>query len=568
MTCVRLIASIGQFIVLYFLCLFAQAQSTNAPFSTDYYHLLDRLEISQQIAIPGFQSTFKPYSRTTINALLDSGITSTSQLSSTDHLNIAYLRADSREGDTSVTNSLIPTDYQTQSKSPRPFYRQPVDLFAKRWSGFDWHINPVIGLGVGQQADTTHTLKNYTFGLETRGSFNGWVGFYGFFTINQAIYPRHVQAYRQRYELVGRGLAPGEGVARMKTDDQALFYGWRGYLTTRLLKITDVQLGRDRLFIGSGYRSLVLSDTSDPYWFLKLTTHIGRFDYVNLYTVLRNTESPSEGSTTNPPKYMFMHHLGLNIGQHINVGVFEAVVFSRPHIDFTYINPVILYRYVESSLGSSDNAFIGVDFKGKWGGQWLVYSQVMLDEFVLKDLRAMNGSWANKFALQLGAKYINALGIANFDLQGEMNLARPFMYTHQSSQTNYVHDNQPLAHPLGSNFIEGIGIARYQHKRFQGVGTLGLMMFGTDPPGLNLGGNLLTDYLTRLRFYDNYIGQGRKTFVTYVNLRLSYQVWHNGFVDLQYLYRLQSSEYKPDSYEYQLASLSLRLNLPYRNMTF
>jgi hypothetical protein len=59
--------------------------------------------------------------------------------------------------------------------------------------------------------------------------------------------------------------------------------------------------------------------------------------------------------------------------------------------------------------------------------------------------------------LQLGAKYINALGIKNLDLQLEYNRVRPFTYSHRDSVANYTHYNQPMAHPLGANFSETIG---------------------------------------------------------------------------------------------------------------
>ena len=111
----------------------------------------------------------------------------------------------------------------------------------------------------------------------------------------------------------------------------------------------------------------------------------------------------------------------------------------------------------------------------------------MLDEFRLKPLLAGKGDWTNKFALQVGAKYIDAFTVPNLDLQTEFNLARPYTYSHEASptvtsgQTNYAHYSQPLAHPLGGNFMEGLGIVRYQRKRLSANGIFGVMMYGTDP---------------------------------------------------------------------------------------
>jgi hypothetical protein len=90
------------------------------------------------------------------------------------------------------------------------------------------------------------------------------------------------------------------------------------------------------------------------------------------------------------------------------------------------------------------------------------FTDNLLDEFILSKVRNSPTNWVNKFGIQLGGKYIDAFGIKNLDLQLEMNRVRPFTYAHYDTINNYTHYNQPLAHPLGANFQELIGIARYQ----------------------------------------------------------------------------------------------------------
>jgi hypothetical protein len=275
-----------------------------------------------------------------------------------------------------------------------------------------------------------------------------------------------------------------------------------------------------------------------------------------------------------PPKFATIHHLSVNINDHLNFGVFEATVFSRDRVDLSYLNPVILYRYVESSRGSADNAMIGLDFKGNFLSHFLVYSQLMFDEFLLSELRSARGSWTNKFAVQVGAKYIDAFGIPNLDLQAELNLARPYTYSHEKSniasagQTNYANYSQPLAHPLGANFVETLGIVRFQRKRLSINGIFGVMTYGADQPGRNYGGNILLDYNTLVREEGNFIGQGRKNIITYADLRGSYMVRHNIFFEGRLLYRYQDSQARDDAYTNQVASVALRWNLPYRNWVF
>jgi hypothetical protein len=117
---------------------------------------------------------------------------------------------------------------------------------------------------------------------------------------------------------------------------------------------------------------------------------------------------------------------------------------------------------VEGTVGSPDNAVAGIDFKANAFHQIQLYGQLLLDEFILKQITKNNGYWANKWGLQLGLKYIDAFTIKNLDVQFESNRVRPYTYAHSDSVANYTHYNLPLAHPLGANFQELIGIIKYQ----------------------------------------------------------------------------------------------------------
>ncbi|GAB4045827.1 hypothetical protein [Spirosoma litoris] len=586
-----------------FFSLSVRAQSPFVPLNADYYHLIDRLEIRQNRWAEGFHSSVKPYNRQSIIQLTDSLIAHpTRSLSNTDYFNIDYLRNDSWEWVTPYdTIHKDPfTRNQTTSMSVgdsrKPFlnhfYRKKADFYSLQTPDLDLHVNPVVyvGLGADITSSSTNTSTNNnqslfvnTRGLEVRGTIGKKLGFYTFFSDNQAIYPEYIrqygQTYGQTYSATGdpSTTAPGEGFVKPFHTNGADFLSARGYFTLNALKIINIQFGHDRNFFGNGFRSLFLSDNSPSYLFLKLTTRLGsKIQYTNLFTNLQNTQAPRpQDDKLIPPKFAAMHHLSINLSDHINLGVFEAEVFSRDRLDLSYLNPIILYRYVESSLGSSDNAFIGIDLKANFLSHFLVYTQVMLDEFRLKPLLAGKGDWTNKFAIQLGGKYIDAFNVPNLDLQAEFNLARPYTYSHESSptvtsgQTNYAHYSQPLAHPLGGNFMEGLGIVRYQQKKLSFNAIAGVMMYGADPAAdINYGGNILKDYTSRIRDEGNFIGQGRKTVITYADLRASYMIRHNVFLEGRFLYRFQDSQYRPDSYSEQVGSFALRWNLPYRNWVF
>ncbi len=586
-----------------FLSLSVRAQSPFVPLNADYYHLIDRLEIRQNKWAEGFHSSVKPYNRQSIIQLVDSVAAHPNRdFSDTDYFNFNYLQDDSWEWvaprdslrPDPFTRHLSPPAAAGDSRQPflKHFYHKKADFYNLQTPDVDLHVNPVFYLGFGAESVSGQTdaasnanqaLFTNTRGLEIRGTIGRKLGFYTFFSDNQAIYPQYIQRYGQTYGQTDNSpgslqvTAPGEGFVKPYRTTGADFLSARGYITFSTLKVINVQFGHDRNFFGNGFRSLFLSDNSPPYLFLKLSTRLGRrIQYTNLFTFLQNTQAPRPNDDKLiPPKFAAMHHLSININDHMNLGVFEAEVFSRDRLDLSYLNPIILYRYVESSLGSSDNAFIGIDFKANFLSHFLVYTQFMLDEFRLQPLLAGKGDWTNKFAFQLGGKYIDAFNVPNLDLQAEFNLARPYTYSHEASltvtsgQTNYAHYSQPLAHPLGGNFMEGLGIVRYQRKKLSANGIFGVMMYGTDPdPTINYGGNILKDYTFRFRDEGNFIGQGRKTVVTYADLRASYMIRHNVFLEARYLYRYQDSQYRPDSYTNQVASFALRWNLAYKNWVF
>ncbi|WP_460982699.1 hypothetical protein [Spirosoma fluminis] len=584
---------------LLFFSISARAQSPFVPLNADYYHIIDRFEIRQNRWADGFHSSVKPYNRQSIVQLTDSlAANPQRELSATDYFNYDYLRDDSWEWvkpqDSLQIDPLLRqvTSSGAPGDSPKPFlkhfYHKKADFYSLQTADFDLHVNPVLNLGFGVEnvsqrteaaTDGFEQLFVNTRGIEIRGTIANKLGFYSFFSDNQAIYPTYIQQYGQIYSR-NAGIepaAPGEGFVKPFRTNGVDFLSARGYITFNTLKIINVQFGHDRNFFGNGFRSLLLSDNSAPYLFLKLSTRLGRrIQYTNLFTSLQNTQAPlPNGDKLIPPKFAAMHHLSINVNDHINVGLFEAEVFSRDRLDISYLNPIILYRYVESGLGSADNAMIGIDFKANFLSHFLVYSQFMLDEFRLQQLLGGKGDWTNKFAVQVGGKYIDAFDVPNLDLQVEMNLARPYTYSHEASrtvssgQTNYAHYSQPLAHPLGANFVEGLGIVRYQRKKLSANGIFGIMMYGADPAeDINYGGNILKDYNTKFRDEGNFIGQGRKTVVTYADLRASYMIRHNVFLDARYMYRFQDSQYRPNSYTNQVASFALRWNLPYRNWVF
>jgi hypothetical protein len=552
---------------------FLLAQSTFIGTNEAYQQLVERYEIKQGKFADGLFTTLKPYSRRGVAQLADSVLAKEKNLSQADLFNMYYFLNDNSEWADSLDNN---------SRKPilKYFYRNKTDFYHVDNKEVNLHINPILYVGLGRensistQADNGMNMLN-TRGVEVRGIIGKRLGFYTSFTENQMNFPWYV---RQR--TAETNAVPNEGfwktldAAGAAKNKEVDFLNARGYITFNAIKQISVQFGHDRHFWGNGHRSLMLSDFSAPYLFLKINTKIGRFNYTNLFTQM--TANVLAANQEFPKKYATFHHLSINIAKNFNVGLFEGVVFSRQdslarnnQFELGYLNPIILYRFLEQQFGTIDNAMVGVDFKWNIKKKVQVYGQIMLDEFVLNEVRSGNGWWSNKQSLQFGAKYIEVAGIKNLDLQAEVNYVRPFTYGHESLYTNYMHFRQPLAHPLGANFTEFIGVLRYQPlPRLQLVGKVMYASKGEDKDNQNYGGNPLQPSKTRIQDYDNRTGQGAATKILYADFMVSYQLKHNLFIDLKQIIRQTDSELPNLNYSHNSTFLAIRLNIAQRNYEF
>lgn len=543
--------------LLFFLAAPLSAQHTNAPLDRDYYHLLDRYEIRNgQMA--DFHSSVKPYFRKDIVSLTDSLQAADLWLSRRDEFNLNYLEADNWE---------YSDDTLHLSRKPlfKYLYKSKGEMYHVRKPHFRLHMRPVLHLAGGREEQDGSNLFINTRGMQIHGSIDEKVGFYSVITENQAIMPAHVRQQIQEELTV-----PYEGFWKGFGEQGVDYLAARGYLSLQATKHITMQMGYDKHFIGNGYRSLILSDVSNAYAFLKFNTRVWRFQYTNLFTEMQaNVIGNHTGlfSRNFPKKYMAFHHLSFNFSDNFNLGLFEAVVFGHADslggnsFELAYLNPVIFYRALEHQGGSKDNALLGADMKWNFARHFSLYGQIVFDELIISEFTGQTGWWGNKYGLQLGLKYIDVFGIPNLDLQMEGNMVRPYTYSHENLYLNYAHYRQPLAHPLGANFREAMAFVRYQPtSRLQLTAKAVRAQYGSDSEAANWGGDIFKNYGTHEQEYDNQIAQGIFNELTYLEGNVSFQLRHNLFVDLRQAFRTVDSERESDSRTNSYTVLALRLN--------
>lgn len=563
---------------LYFLIFFLGntlttfCQSALQPLNPDTYHLIDRLEIVSGQNLPNIFTGIKPFARQEIGKALshfDSTI-SKKDLSKKDLFNIQYLKNDNWEWLLSIKNQPSASlgyksnnDSSTFSRKKlwNIFFERKADVYSIDNEDINLHISPVFQFSFGKEMEENYWQN--TRGIEIRGSVSKKLGFYTLLTENQVVLPTYIQDFFTKNRVV-----PGEGHWKPFGTKGVDYISARGYITFSPLKPLMLTFGHDKTFIGNGLRSMILSDFSSPTLFLRVNTKIGRVQYQNQFMQLSNYQNYAGQNDLIPKKYMVTHNLGINIGKRWNLGFFESVVLSRPKgIDLNYLNPIIFYRFVESYVGSPDNAMVGATFRYISSKKVSVYGQFLFDELFVKQVIGNSQRFTNKWAYQIGAKAINIFGIKNLDIQTEINSARPYTYSHFNTSTNYANYNQSMAHPMGANFKEVASVLRYQlSKKLLFVGTYINSINGWDRPGQNWGSNILLNYDTRMRDDGNYIGQGLLTRIEFAEFRLSQMLIHNMFVDASLVIR--STKNDREKISATLPSLGIRWNLPYKQTAF
>jgi hypothetical protein len=558
------------FYLLIFLPFLSVAQSSFVPLNEDYYHWIDRNEVKAGRVYPQIFTSIKPYKRSDIVAFIDSVNSQNVFQSRADQFNREYLTNDSWEWSQQNTN---------ESSKPllKHFYQKKSDLYNVNTKDFDLHVNPVLYVGAGNDSRRTDMLFINTRGVEVRGMVDRKVGFYTYLTDNQAMLPSYVAD-----QMALNPVIPHEGFWKNYKNGKGVdFLQARGYITFEATKHINIQFGHDRFFIGNGIRSLIFSDFQPPALFLKGNVKVWKINYMFLLnkmtTGLTGSLNGISGTTSGfPSKYNALHHLSINIGKKLNFGIFESVVFSKDNPGTSsefraeYLNPIIFYRAIEQQNGSSDNVLLGFDFKWNALKKISFYGQFLLDEFVIDNIRK-GGWWANKFGVQAGAKYVDAFGVSNLDLQGEVNIVRPYTYSHYTSFGNYSSYNQPIAHPMGANLNEVIGSLRYQPVlRLNIVAKLFLTKVGRDSIDSrgSYGADILKNNSLRYSEFGNTVGQGISTTISFATLTASYQLRHNIFIDANFTLRKSKSAYSFYNTNTNISSVALRWNIPRRLYEF
>lgn len=436
--------------------------------------------------------------------------------------------------------------------------------YRKPGSTFYADILPNISFGrdfLGQQNTNSGSV-----GLQLGGTVGNRFQYYFSGFISGANFPNYLSTYINQV-----GVVPGQANAdfslnRKNGSNWSYITALISYSPTKYLNIT---VGRDKTFIGDGYRSLLLSDYSSPYPFLKLTGTLGNVRYMVMWNVMNDPAKTSQYGIDRK-KFGVFHYLDWSVSNRLSVGFFENVIgfFTDDNgikrgFDFNYINPIIFMKPINNSSDDPDKSLLGMTAKYKISNGVTAYGQFVLNEFHVNDFVSSNGAVDNKYGWQFGLRGTNMFKVKKLNFLLEMNNVRPYTYSARSAIENYSGNGEPLAHPWGANFREMVGLLNYSYKRFDLSGEIDLGLYGLDINGLNYGKDIFKLYTNPAQAFGNYIGQGLTTHMSYFEGKAAFLLnpKYNLRIELGAIIRTETN----DQFSDKTAMITIGLRSSFKN---
>lgn len=410
--------------------------------------------------------------------------------------------------------------------------------------GSTFYADLLPDFSIGRDFSGKLNTSTTSLGLQLGGTVGNKFSYYIAGYQSSAVVPDYVSTYINQV-----GIVPGMAYAKTYRDNG---FDWQ-YITAVLsytpVKFLNISVGRDKTFIGDGYRSMLLSDYASPYPFVKLTGTLGNVRYMVMWTYMND---PAFTSTfgENRHKFGVFHYLDWNVSNRLSLGFFENVMGfftddngAHRSFDFNYVNPIIFLKPVNNSSDDPDKSLLGFTGKYKISNGITVYGQFALNEFVAHDFFSSDGASTNKYGWQLGFRGANLFGVKNLNYLLETNNAKPYTYSARSSIENYSENSEPLAHPWGANFRELVGQLNYSYKRFDFSGEADYGHYGLDVNNLNYGKDIFKLYTNAAKTLGNYTGQGLTTNMAYLEGKVAYLLnpKYNLRIELGGIYRQEKN---------------------------
>lgn len=392
-------------------------------------------------------------------------------------------------------------------------------------NGFNIYGDVILDLYTGKSTRASKSVEMNTRGYELAGNIGDKIYFETNFYENQGRFGGFVDSFVKR-SLVIPGQANYKGTISGTSRDFSISTARLVYLPS---KNWLVDIGYGKNFIGDGYRSLLLSDWSINYPYLHISYTRKKFQYSVMWSQYISSVTRADNNSLGYyRKWAQTYVVDWNVLPGLNISLFESVIwpdqtrgtnYREKDVSASLLSPVIFLHGSKSPSGVSNNDIVGLNAKFKVYSRTFVYGQMVVNQ--------LGSSFKNRTGFQLGLRSGDAFEIDGLNLDVEFNTVRPYTYAGSSPDVSYTNANQPLAHPLGANFTEGIFVATYSWKHWWFRAEGFLAKYGLDSANTNYGQNIFSLLPSQSPVNgDIKTGQGLSTKITYADFKAAYIVNH------------------------------------------
>jgi hypothetical protein len=337
-------------------------------------------------------------------------------------------------------------------------------------------ISPTLDISRGIDKNDSLAPKLYqnTRGFYMEGDIFKNFSFSSSFYENQARFTKYETAY---YQSVGEFYPNGTsytsqnavipGGARTKPFkiygfDYAYAIGNFVYAPSKRIQISG---GNNAHFIGSGYRSLLLSDNSinSPYiqTNIKLTPKLSFVYMRSKLTNLLRRPIKTTDEAYYETKGLSINYLTYKHSDKLSFSLFEGVIWNKgdsissKNVNPLFYNPIPGLSSVFASNKNDFNSLLGLNTEYLIGSKHRIYNQLAMSNFDVKNI-----------GFQLGYRGYNLGNLKNFMLQLEYNYVPRLLYEAENRRLNYSQYNLPLAISRGNGFQEFVIRSNYEYQYF------------------------------------------------------------------------------------------------------
>ncbi len=343
----------------------------------------------------------------------------------------------------------------------RKLFRENLAIIEQEdlYVSFDALMN--FELGNDFESSSNDQVTTNTRGLLIQGNITDKVYFRTDFYETQSFFPSYVDSM-----IRGARVVPGQGKAKAFKTGGYDYPVVTGIVNYQASKNINIQFGQDKIFVGNGYRSLLLSDNTAPFLYLQLGLNFfeNKLNYHANWASLQKLQGVNGANATGDDlfakKQANFNYLSFKPSSKIEIGLFEGVMWERwneqtgsQDFDPVFINPLPLLTTAIKSNDTLVSSILGFNAFVKPFVHTGFYGQLAY---------GVNGGGTG---FQLGTKFYDAFSVEGLNFQVELNQVGQNIYGTQNNFVDYYHFNQPLGLQKAEDFTELNFLVSYRYKR-------------------------------------------------------------------------------------------------------